>query len=102
MAIAGHSVAELSAQFAADEDFARCDRDYFGELLAVTVDGAPALDTSLRAKPRAASISSTPSAERPVARVRGAKFRDDVPTKVVINEAWSSRSATARPTASSS
>ena len=36
--LAGHSVAEIAAQFAADEDFARCDRDFFGQLLAVGED----------------------------------------------------------------
>ena len=40
--MAGHSVAEISAQFAAHEDFERSDRDFFGQLLAVTIEDAPA------------------------------------------------------------
>jgi len=42
--IAGHSVAEISAQFAAHEDFERSDGDFFGQLLAVTIEDSPALD----------------------------------------------------------
>jgi transcription antitermination protein NusB len=42
--IAGHGVAEISSQFAALADFERCDRDFFGQLLAVTIDDAAALD----------------------------------------------------------
>ena len=87
--IAGHSVAEISAQFAADEDFARCDRDFFGELLAVTVDEcAGARRASSRARP-SRGIDQLDAVGRAILLLGLAelKFRDDVPSKVVINEA---------------
>jgi N utilization substance protein B len=86
--IAGHSVAEITAQFAAHEDFARCDRDFFGQLLAVTVDDAPALDTII-ARQATRGIEQLDAVGRAVLLLGLAelKFRDDVPSKVVINEA---------------
>jgi len=86
--IAGHSVAEMSAQFAALADFARCDRDYFGQLLAVTIDDAAALD-ALIVRQATRSIEQLDAVGRAVLLLGLAelKFRDDVPTKVVINEA---------------
>jgi len=85
--IAGHSVAEISAQLAADEEFARCDRDYFGELLAVIVEDAPALDAII-AKHAARGIEQLDAVGRAILLLGFAelKFRDDVPSKVVINE----------------
>ena len=86
--IAGHGVAEISAQFAALADFARCDRDYFGQLLAVIVDDAAALD-ALIVRQATRSIEQLDPVGRAVLLLGLAelKFRDDVPTKVVINEA---------------
>ena len=86
--LAGHSVAEITAQFAADDDFARCDRDFFGQLLAVTVDDAPALD-QLIARHATRGIDQLDAVGRAVLLLGFAelKFRDDVPSKVVINEA---------------
>jgi N utilization substance protein B len=86
--IAGHSVAEISAQLAAEEDFARCDRDFFGQLLAVTVEHAAALD-SLIARQAARGIEQLDAVARAILLLGLAelKFRDDVPSKVVINEA---------------
>ena len=86
--IAGHSVAEISAQLAAEEEFARCDRDYFGELLGVTVHDAPALDTII-ARHAARGIEQLDAVGRAILLLGLAelKFRDDVPSKVVINEA---------------
>jgi len=85
--IAGHSVAEISAQFAADEDFARCDRDFFGHMLAVTVEGAPELDVII-ARQAARGIEQLDPVGRAILLLGLAelKFRDDVPSKVVINE----------------
>jgi transcription antitermination protein NusB len=85
--LAGHSVAEISAQFAADEDFASCDRDYFGELLAVTVDGAPELDLII-ARQASRGLDQLDAVGRAILLLGLAelKFRADVPTKVVINE----------------
>ena len=86
--LAGHSVAEISAQFAAHEDFERCDRDFFGQLLAVTVEHAPTLDAMI-AKQATRSIEQLDAVGRAVLLLGLAelRFRDDVPSKVVINEA---------------
>lgn len=86
--MAGHSVAEISAQFAALEDFERCDRDFFGELLAVTIEDVPALDTII-ARQASRGIEQLDAVGRAILLLGLAelKFRDDVPTKVVINEA---------------
>ncbi len=85
--VGGHGVAELSAQFAADEDFERCDRDFFGHMLAVTIDGAPDLDTII-ARHAARGIEQLDAVGRAILLLGLAelKFRDDVPSKVVINE----------------
>jgi N utilization substance protein B len=86
--IAGHDVAELSAQFAAHEEFARCDRDFFGQLLAAIVDDAAALD-ALIARHAARGIEQLDAVGRAILLLGLAelKFRADVPSKVVINEA---------------
>jgi N utilization substance protein B len=86
--LAGHSVAELSAQFAAHEDFARCDRDFFGQMLAVTIENAAELDTII-ARQAARGLDQLDAVGRAVLLLGLAelKFRDDVPSKVVINEA---------------
>jgi transcription antitermination protein NusB len=86
--MAGHSIAELSAQFAADEDFERSDRDFFGQLLAVTIEDAPALD-SVIARQAARGIEQLDAVGRAILLLGLAelKFRADVPSKVVINEA---------------
>jgi len=86
--LAGHSIAELSAQFAAHEDFERSDRDYFGQLLAVTIENVPALDVII-AKQASRGIEQLDAVGRAILLLGLAelKFRDDVPNKVVINEA---------------
>ena len=85
--LAGHSVAEISAQFAADEDFRRCDRDFFGHLLAVTIENSPALDAII-ARQAARGIEQLDAVGRAILLLGLAelKFREDVPSKVVINE----------------
>ena len=86
--IAGHNVAEISAQFAAHDDFARCDRDFFGQLLAVIIDDVAALD-ALIARQAARGLEQLDAVGRAILLLGLAelKFRDDVPSKVVINEA---------------
>jgi transcription antitermination protein NusB len=86
--LAGHSIAELSAQFAAHEDFARCDRDFFGQLLAVILDDTAALDAII-ARQAARGLEQLDAVGRAILLLGLAelKFRDDVPSKVVINEA---------------
>ena len=86
--MAGHSVAEISAQFAAYEDFEHSDRDFFGQLLAVTIEDAPALDV-LIARQATRGIEQLDVVARAILLLGLAelKFRDDVPSKVIINEA---------------
>lgn len=85
--LAGHSVAEISAQFAAHEDFERSDREFFGELLAVTIENAPALDAVI-AKQATRGLDHLDAVGRAILLLGLAelKFREDVPIKVVINE----------------
>jgi N utilization substance protein B len=86
--IAGHSVAEITAQFATLEDFERCDRDYFEQLLGVVIDDAAALD-ALISRQAVRAIEQLDAVGRAILLLGLAelKFREDVPTKVVINEA---------------
>ena len=85
--LAGHSVAELAAQFAAHEDFERSDRDFFGQLLVVTIENVPALDAII-ARHATRGIETLDAVGRAILLLGLAelKFRDDVPSKVVINE----------------
>ena len=82
------SVAELEAQFAEEPDFARCDKAYFESLLASVVGDAAALD-ELIASHAARSLEQLDVVGRAILRLGLAelKFRPDVPTNVVINEA---------------
>ena len=86
--IAGHGITELAAQFAAHDDFARCDRDFFGQLLAVILDDIPALDAII-ARNATRGLDQLDAVGRAILLLGLAelKFRDDVPSKVVINEA---------------
>jgi N utilization substance protein B len=86
--LAGHSGAEITAQFAADEGFERCDRGYFDALLATVIDNAAALDEII-ARHAARGLDQLDAVGRAILLLALAelKFRDDVPTKVVINEA---------------
>jgi N utilization substance protein B len=85
--IAAHSVAELTAQYSALADFAKCDRDFFAELLTVTIAEAPALDV-LIARQAARGLEQLDAVGRALLLLGLAelKLRADVPTKVVINE----------------
>jgi N utilization substance protein B len=86
--LAGHGVAELAAQFAALPEYERADRDFLGQLLADTIDDAPALD-ALIAEHAARGLEQLDAVGRAILLLGLAelKFRSDVPTKVVINEA---------------
>jgi transcription antitermination protein NusB len=86
--IAGHTVHELKTQFSTAEDFERCDREYFEELLAAVVADAPALD-ALISRYAVRSIEQLDAVGRAVLLLGLAelKHRPHVPTKVVINEA---------------
>jgi transcription antitermination protein NusB len=86
--LAGHSPAEIMRQFAADEGFERCDRDYFEALLAIVTDNAAALDETI-SRHAARGLDQLDAVGRAILLLALAelKYRDDVPTKVVINEA---------------
>jgi N utilization substance protein B len=86
--LAGHGVAELAAQFAALPDYERADREFFAEMLAVTIDDAAALD-ALISQHAARGLEQLDAVGRAILLLGLAelKFRADVPTKVVINEA---------------
>ena len=86
--LAGHSVAEITAQFGALEDYGKCDHDYFGELLAVVLDDVVALDELIE-RYAARGVDQLEPVGRAILLLGLAelKHRDDVPTKVVINEA---------------
>jgi N utilization substance protein B len=85
--IAGHSVAEITSQFEALADFVKCDRDYFSQILAVVVDDVAALDAII-ARLAARGVDQLDAVGRAILLLALAelKYRDDVPTKVVINE----------------
>lgn len=85
--IAGHGVREITTQFEDLADWAKCDRDYFRELLAHVVDDVAALDT-LIAQHAARGLEQLDAVGRAILLLGLAelKYRDDVPQKVVINE----------------
>jgi N utilization substance protein B len=85
--IAAHSVAELAAQFGALADFERCDREFFGEMLAVTIDDVAGLDGLIaRQATRGAEQLDVVGRALLLLGLAELKFRAEVPTKVVINE----------------
>ena len=79
---------DLIAEFASEEDMARADAEYFGELVREVVSRQEALETPLREW-----IDRPPSELDPVERavlligVHEFMSRPDVPWRVVINEA---------------
>ena len=62
--LAGHSTAEITAQFQTVEGFDRCDREYFDALLTTVVDNVAALDAII-AQQAARSRSSSSAATIP-------------------------------------
>jgi N utilization substance protein B len=86
--LAGHAVAELAAQYAALPDYERADREFFAQMLAVTIEDVAALDAFI-AQYAVRGIEQVDAVGRAILLLGLAelKFRSDVPTKVVINEA---------------
>jgi N utilization substance protein B len=86
--LAGHSTAEITAQFETAEGFDRCDREYFDALLTAVIDNVAALDAIID-RQAARGLNQLDAVGRAILLLALAelKFRDDVPTKVVINEA---------------
>jgi transcription antitermination protein NusB len=86
--LAGHTFDELAQQFEANPEFARSDRDYFRELLALVLNEIETLDR-LIARQAVRALEQLDAVGRAILWVGLAelKHRDDVPTKVIINEA---------------
>ncbi len=86
--VGGQDLADIEAQFLAEQDMEGCDLDYFGELLHQIPARLDELDGSIDSyldRP----ISQIDPVERAILRT-GAyelKFRIDIPYRVVINEA---------------
>ncbi len=70
------------------EGFDRCDRDYFDALLTTVIDNVAALDEII-AQQAARGLEHLDAVGHAILLLALAelKFRGDVPTKVVINEA---------------
>jgi N utilization substance protein B len=85
--LAGHAVPEIVAQFTTLEEWQRCDREFFEQLLAAIVADVAALD-SVIASYAARGIEQLDAVGHAILLLGLAelKFRADVPTKVVINE----------------
>ena len=85
--IAGHPPAEIIAQFGALPDYDRCDRAFFAELLPRIVADVAALD-ALIGRLATRGVDQLDAVGRAILLLGLAelKFRDDVPTKVIINE----------------
>ena len=85
--LAGHSAEEIAAQFTAATDYERCDRAFFAELLPRIVSDAAALDV-LIARQATRGVDQLDAVGRAILLLGLAelKFRDDIPTKVIINE----------------
>ena len=85
--IAGHSAEEIVAQFGALPDYERCDREFFGELLPKIVADVASLDAVI-GRLAARGVEQLDAVGRAILLLGLAelKFRDDVPTKVIINE----------------
>jgi N utilization substance protein B len=87
--LAGHTPAEITKQFAeTDEDYAHSDRDYFRDMLKTILEDVPALD-DLIARQASRGIEQLDAIGRAILLLSLAelKYRADLPTKVVINEA---------------
>jgi N utilization substance protein B len=86
--LAGHTFAELSDQFTSMPDFERVDADYFRDMLTLVFEDSAALD-ALIARQAVRAIEQLDAVGRAILWLGLAelKYRDDVPTKVIINEA---------------
>ena len=87
--LAGHTPAEITTQFAeSEEDYAACDRDYFRDMLATIVEDVVRLD-ELISRQATRGLEQLDAVGRAILLLGLAelKFRADLPTKVVINEA---------------
>jgi transcription antitermination protein NusB len=86
--LAGHSLDELLAQYSALAEYGRVDRVYFEDLLSKVLASADDLDAII-AQLADRGVDQLDAVGHAVLLLGLAelKFRDDVPVKVVINEA---------------
>lgn len=86
--LAGHPPGELVAQFSTLSDYERCDQEYFAELLVCVTDNAKALD-QLIARQAVRAVEQIDAVGRGILLLGLAElsYREDIPTKVIINEA---------------
>lgn len=86
--LAGHELDELRRQYAALAEYGRVDQAYFEDLLGRAVGDAASLD-ALIGEFAARGLDRLDTVGRAILLLALAelKFRDDVPVKVVINEA---------------
>lgn len=86
--LAGHDLTELERQFSQMPEFAKVDKAYFRALLDKAVGEADDFDRAI-AKFAARSLAQLDAVGRAILLVALAelRYRPDVPTKVVINEA---------------
>ena len=86
--LAGHNEAELREQFARLPEFERIDRTYFEELLATVFREVARLDREI-GEHADREVGQVDAISRAVLLLGLAELseRDDVPTKVIINEA---------------
>ncbi len=86
--LAGHDLTELERQFSQLPEFTKVDKAYFRALLGKAVEDADDLDRAI-AKFAARSLAQLDAVGRAILLMALAelRYRPDVPTKVVINEA---------------
>ena len=86
--LTGHDYDELLAQYSALAEFGRIDQDYFRDLLTRVLSAAAELDPVI-AEHAARGLDQVDAVGRGILLLALAelKFREDVPVKVVINEA---------------
>lgn len=86
--LAGHSEAELRAQFGGLPEFERIDQAYFGDLLGAVLCDIGRLDRTIAAHSDR-DVGHVDAISRAVLLLGLAELhgREDVPTKVIINEA---------------
>ncbi len=86
--LAGHTLDELFEQFEQLPEFERIDADYFRDMLALVFEDSAALDAQI-ARCAVRAIEQLDAVGRAILwlAIAELKYRSDVPTKVIINEA---------------
>lgn len=86
--LAGHELDELMQQYSQLAEYRRCDKSYFDELLRRVLENADACD-QLIAQFADRGLDQLDAIGRAILllALTELRFREDVPTKVVVNEA---------------